>query len=263
MGNKDTSVILELRNIKKEYLSGLNEKNIIFDNLNLKIYKNDFIMMIGPNGAGKSTLLNIISGKTSQNSGKIFLNNVDITNQRESERSKKIGKVFQNPQDGICEGLTVLENLVLFDNKGKNFNLHKAIKTDRLNYYKEYLQELGIGLENRMNIDVKKLSGGQKQLLAIKLAILPEIDMILLDEPTASLDPTTSNNIMVAIDKMIKENNLTAIMVTHDLNYAIKYGNRIVMIRDKKVKMDLSGDKKSKLTTEDIFELFIDIGDFE
>lgn len=174
-------------------------------------------------------------------------------------QQKKIGKVFQNPTDGICEELTILENFSLFDNKGNNFSFKKAIKSDRIDYYKRYLQELDIGLEDRMNEYVRDLSGGQKQLLSIKLAILPDIDILLLDEPTASLDPNTSDKIMKAIDKMIKKNNLTAIMVTHDLNYAINYGNRIVMVNNKKIEMDLSGEEKLSLKKEDIFKLFINI----
>ena len=237
----------------------LDEINVVFNNLNLKIHRNDFVMLIGANGTGKSTLLNIISGKTNLTSGKILLNNQDITKQKEYERAKKIGKVFQNPTDGICEELTILENFSLFDNKGNNFSFKKAIKSDRIDCYKRYLQELDIGLEDRMNEYVRDLSGGQKQLLSIKLAILPDIDILLLDEPTASLDPNTSDKIMKAIDKMIKKNNLTAIMVTHDLNYAINYGNRIVMVNNKKIEMDLSGEEKLSLKKEDIFKLFINI----
>ena len=248
--------MIELRNITKTYNSGTDNEVKIFKKFNLKIDKGEFVSVVGSNGSGKTSLLNCICGDIKLDEGSIFINDIDITRLQNYQRYKYIGRVYQNPANGTCQDMTILENIALADNKGKKFNLMKCINKKRLGFYKEKLSELGLGLENKLNTKVSSLSGGQRQAVALIMSTITPIDVLILDEHTAALDAKTAKIIMKLTDRIVRENNLTTIMVTHNLKYAVQYGNRIIALRDGKIKLDINGKNKSKVTNTEILDVF-------
>lgn len=253
--------MLTLNSISKTFnLGDINEENI-FDRVSLEVNDNDFICIIGSNGAGKSTLLNVISGKLGIDRGNIILDNEDITNQVESQRCKKISRIFQDPSLGTVPSMTIKENLSLALNKGEKFNFSFLINRKNESLFKESLKILDLGLEDKLEVDVSKLSGGQRQSLALIMSTLTDPSLLLLDEHTAALDPKTSEIVMAITDKIIKEKNLTTLMVTHNIDHAIKYGNRLIMMHRGQIILDVSGEEKRSLTKEKLLSLFKDVSD--
>lgn len=248
--------MLKIQKLHKVFNENTINENKVFEDFSLDVKKGDFITIIGSNGAGKSTLLNIISGNILLDDGNIILDNKDVSNMDEYKRSKIIGRVFQNPSLGVSPNMTILENLSLADNKGKRFGLSFGINKKRINYYKDILKELDLGLEDKLYNKVNLLSGGQRQALCMLMAVMSKPKLLLLDEHTAALDPKTSLKIMDITEKMIKDSNVTTMMVTHNLKQAIKTGNRIVMMHRGKVIIDLKGKEKENLTTEKLMDLF-------
>lgn len=248
--------MLKIQKLHKVFNENTINENKVFEDFSLEVKNGDFITIIGSNGAGKSTLLNIISGNISLDDGSIILDNKDVSNMEEYKRSKIIGRVFQNPSLGVSPNMTILENLSLADNKGKKFGLSFGINKKRINYYKDILKELDLGLEDKLYNKVNLLSGGQRQALCMLMAVMSKPKLLLLDEHTAALDPKTSLKIMDITEKMIKDSNVTTMMVTHNLKQAIKTGNRIVMMHRGKVIIDLKGKEKENLTTEKLMDLF-------
>ena len=250
--------MLKIQALHKVFNENTINENTVFSNFSLVVKEGEFISIIGSNGAGKSTLLNIISGNIDCDDGIIELDGKDVSNKDEYKRSKKIGRVFQNPSLGVAPNMTILENLSLADNKGKKFGLNFAINKKRIPYYEKLLKELDLGLENKLYNKVNLLSGGQRQALSMLIAVMSEPKLLLLDEHTAALDPKTSLKIMEITDKIVKETNVTTMMVTHNLKQAIKTGNRLIMMHRGKIVIDVKGKEKEELTTEKLMNLFKD-----
>lgn len=250
--------MLKIQGLHKVFNENTINENKVFSNFNLEVNEGDFISIIGSNGAGKSTLLNIISGNIKRDEGYIELDGIDMSKEDEFKRSKLIGRVFQNPFLGVAPNMTILENLALADNKGKRYGLTLGINKKRISYYKELLKELDLGLEDKLYNKVNLLSGGQRQALTMLMAVMSKPKLLLLDEHTAALDPKTSMKIMEITEKILKETNITTMMVTHNLKQAIKTGNRLIMMHRGEILIDVKGDEKSQLTTEKLMNLFKD-----
>lgn len=251
--------MLELKNIVKIYNPGTVTEMCIFQGFNLTVTDGDFLSIVGSNGSGKTSLLNIICGSIPVEGGEVIINGVNVTRMKEYKRYEKIGRVYQNPAMGSCPNLTLLENMALADNKGKAFGLRKCINKARKDYYREQLSMLELGLEDKLEIKMGALSGGQRQAAALIMATLTPIDYLILDEHTAALDPKTAETIMELTDKVIKEKKLTAIMVTHNLRYAVEYGNRLIMMDKGQIVLEKSGAEKEATTVNDVLHIFNEI----
>lgn len=253
-----TKPILELRNVKTTVKTADGEIVPILKGINLEIRAGDFITIIGTNGAGKSTLFNTIAGSLRPDSGTIFHNGQDITKMSEEKRTQFIGRVFQDPKMGTAPRMTVAENLLLATKRGKRRFLKIRKFKQNLPRFKELAAVMNNGLENRLNTFVEGLSGGQRQALSFLMATIEKPDILLLDEHTAALDPHTSENLLSVTDKQIKENKLTALMITHHMEDALKYGNRLLVLKDGKVKADIDEEKKKNLKVSDLYNYFED-----
>lgn len=248
--------MLKIESINKGFNKGTINETRIFNNFNLEINKGDFITIVGSNGAGKSTLLNIISGALELDSGNIILEEKDITNLKEHRKAKFISRVFQDPTKGTSPSMTILENLSLADNKGSNFGLSLGVNKKKIEKFKNHLSILNLGLEDKINTKVGMLSGGQRQALSLLMATLNTPKILLLDEHTAALDPKTSETIINLTDRIVKEKNITTIMITHNLSHAIAFGNRLLMMHRGETILDIGKIEKSNLTKSDLIEEF-------
>lgn len=251
--------MLELQNISKYYNPGTVNEMCLFEHFNLTIQDKEFVAVVGSNGSGKTSMLNIICGSIPVDEGKIIINGTDISNMPEFRRQEKIGRVYQNPSMGTCPHMTILENMALADNKGKSFNLSKGTNKSRIEYYRESLRILNLGLEDKMQVPVGSLSGGQRQAMALLMSTMTPIQFLILDEHTAALDPKTAELIMQLTDKIVKEKQLTTIMVTHNLRYAVEYGDRLVMMHQGNAIIDKAGESKKLLKMEDVLDKFNEI----
>ena len=248
--------MLRIDNIKKSFENELGEVKNVFNGLNLNIEQGDFISIIGSNGAGKSTLLDTITGNITPDSGKINIDGKDITNMPKYKRGSFISKVYQNPSIGTAPSMTVFENLSMADNKGKSFGFSLGLNKKRKEYYRALLKELGLGIENQMDTEVKSLSGGQRQCLALIMATLNKPKVLLLDEHTAALDPKTSKIIMNKTREIVEKNRISTLMITHNLQDAINYGNRLIMLHNGEILLDVKGEEKRDLTPEKLLKVF-------
>jgi putative ABC transport system ATP-binding protein len=251
--------VLELKQLDKYYNPGTVNEMCLFDKFDLTIGDQEFVSVVGSNGSGKTSMLNMICGSIPLDSGSILMNGKDITSMKEYKRLQNIGRVYQNPAMGTCPEMTILENMSLADNKGKKFNLSRGTNKNRISYYKELLQKLNLGLEDKLEIKVGSLSGGQRQAMALLMSTMTPIEFLILDEHTAALDPKTAELIMELTDKIVKEKKLTTIMVTHNLRYAVEYGNRLVMMHQGNIVLDKKGEEKSKVAIDDILTKFNEI----
>lgn len=251
--------MLKLENLKKIFNKNTPDEATLFNGYNLDVENGDFVSIVGSNGSGKTTLLNMICGTEPVDGGKIIFDGSDITDAPEYKRAAYIGRVLQDPKAGTCSGLTVLENMSLADNKNKRYGLTRAVNKQRADYYRTLLEKCKMGLENKMNIKVSSLSGGQKQALALIIADMSDIKLLILDEHTAALDPRSSETIMKLTQKIISENNVTSVMVTHNLRYAVEYGNRLLMMHEGKNVLSIGGEKKKNTKVDDLLEIFNDI----
>lgn len=251
--------MLELKNIYKYYNPGTVNEMCLFENYNLTVKDGEFVSVVGSNGSGKTSMLNIICGSIPVEDGNILLDGRDITNEKEYKRNRKIGRVYQNPSLGTCPSMTILENMSLADHKGKFFGLQRGVSKKRTEYYQELLKPLNLGLEDKMHVKVGSLSGGQRQAMALLMSTMTPIEFLILDEHTAALDPKTAEIIMELTGKIVKEKNLTAIMVTHNLRYAVEYGDRILMMHQGQNVMDCAGEEKAQLSIDDILAKFNEI----
>ncbi len=248
--------MLNIVQINKTFNIGtVNEKKALMG-LNLKLNEGDFVTVIGGNGAGKSTMLNCVAGVYQVESGSIFIDDVDISKWPEYKRAKLLGRVFQDPMMGTASKMGIEENLALAYRRGKKRTLSWGITNKEREMYKELLQPLGLGLENRLGSKVGLLSGGQRQALTLLMSTLKKPKLLLLDEHTAALDPKTAKIVLELTNKIIKEHNLTSMMITHNMKDAIHYGNRIIMMLEGKVVLDISGEEKKNLKVEDLLSKF-------
>ncbi len=251
--------MLELKNITKIYNPGQITETCLFDKFSLTVNDGQFVSIVGSNGSGKTSMLNIICGSIPIEGGEVLVGGKDIAKMKDYQRYRSIGRVYQNPAMGTCPNLTMLENMSLADNKGKVFGLSFGINKARENYYKEQLSILGLGLENKMDVKLGALSGGQRQAAALIMSTLTPIEFLILDEHTAALDPKTAEIIMELTGKVVKEKNITAMMVTHNLRYAVEYGNRLIMMDKGGIVLDNSEEEKKRMKVEDILEIFTSI----
>lgn len=251
--------MLELKGIEKYYNPGTINEMCLFHNFNLKIEQGEFLSVVGSNGSGKTSMLNIVCGSIPLEAGRIFINEKDITKEKEYRRNERIGRVYQNPAMGTCPSMTILENMSLADNKGKLYGLGRGTNKARIGYYREQLSQLGLGLEDKLDVKVGSLSGGQRQAMALLMSTMTPIEFLILDEHTAALDPKTAELIMELTDKIVGAKKLTTIMVTHNLRYAVEYGNRLLMMHQGEVILDKKGEEKDHVTVDDILKLFNEI----
>lgn len=251
--------MLELSNIYKTFNSGTIDEKVLFSDFNLTINDGEFVGVIGSNGSGKTTMLNIISGDMPIDGGSVVLDGTVLNSQKNFKRAKKIGRVFQNPSMGTCPSMTIWENMSIADNKGKAFGLSFGLNRQRKDFYCSQLELLGMGLENRLNAPAGSLSGGQRQALALIMATMIRPDLLLLDEHTAALDPKSSDTVMTLTEKIVREKNITTLMVTHNLRHAVEYGTRTVMMHDGSAIMDVSGAEKEQKSINDYLTVFNEI----
>lgn len=251
--------MLELKHIEKTFNPGTVNELHFFKDFNLTIDDGSFVSVVGSNGSGKTSILNIICGSIDIDSGSVIMNGEDITKKKDFIRSRKIGRVFQNPAFGTCPDMTILENMSIADNKGKKYNLTRGTNQKRINDYKELLTPLGLGLENKMDTKVGALSGGQRQALALLMSTMTPIDFLILDEHTAALDPKTAEIIMQLTGRLVEEKHLTTIMVTHNLRFALEYGDRLIMMHQGSAIMDKKGEDKKNLKLRDVLDKFDEI----
>lgn len=252
------STILDLQNITTTVNVGTSEEKKILKNINLKLEDGDFVTLLGTNGAGKSTLLNIINGSLFPTTGKVILKDRDLTNLSEVKRAKYIAQVFQDPKMGTAPRMTVAENLLLATKRGEHRRLHLRGLDKHMHEFEKETAQLPNGLNERLNTFVGNLSGGQRQTLSFLMATIKKPELLLLDEHTAALDPNTSRELLELTDKVVREDKLTCIMITHQLKDAIKYGNRTIILNSGKIVLDVKGQEKKKLTEEDILQYFTD-----
>lgn len=249
--------MLEIKNVTKVFNKNTINEKIALDNITLTLNEGDFVTVIGGNGAGKSTLLNLIAGVHSLDSGKIIVDNVnDISLHKEHKRAKYIGRVFQDPMMGTAADMGIAENLALAKKRGERRTLKFGISNSDQKSFKESLSLLGLSLENRLNDKVGLLSGGQRQAITLLMATLKKPKLLLLDEHTAALDPTTAKKVLELTEKLVEKDNLTTFMVTHNMQDAIDYGNRLIMMYDGKIIFDINQEEKANLTVSDLLSMF-------
>lgn len=251
--------MLELKDVKKTFNPGtINEKKAL-NGVTITLEDGDFVTIIGGNGAGKSTTLNAIAGVWPIDSGSIIINGTNITGLPEHKRAKFLGRVFQDPMTGTAASMEIQENLALASKRGKSRGLKWGITRKEKEEYHELLKTLNLGLEDRMTSKVGLLSGGQRQALTLLMATLKKPELLLLDEHTAALDPKTAANVLELSDNIIAENNLTAMMVTHNMHDAIIHGNRLIMMNEGKIIYDVRGEEKKNLTVEQLLKKFEEV----
>lgn len=251
--------MLKLEHIDVSFYKGTPDEMDLFQDFSFTVNKGDFISIVGSNGSGKTTLLNLICGTMTPDSGTIRFGDQDITKLPEHLRARFMGRVFQDPKMGTCSALTVLENFALADNKNKAYALGAAINKKRIDHYRELLSQCNMGLEDRLSTPMGSLSGGQRQAIALVIAGMTNVDLLVLDEHTAALDPKSSERVMELTDMLVKAHNLTAVMVTHNLRFATQYGNRLVMMHAGNAIIDKAGAEKQALTVNDLLGTFNEI----
>ena len=251
--------MLELKNITKVYNPGTVQETVLFRDFSLTVADGSFVSVVGSNGSGKTSMLNIVCGSIPVEGGRIFMDGKDITKMREFRRYERRGRVYQNPAMGTCPSMTILENLAMADNKGKRYGLGRGINKRRTDAYRAMLEELGLGLEDKLGVTVGSLSGGQRQTLALLMATMNPIDFLILDEHTAALDPKTAEIVMELTARVVREKHLTTLMVTHNLRHAVEFGDRMIMMHQGHIVLDRNGAEKAATRVEDVLELFNEI----
>ena len=251
--------MLEIKNIHKTFNKGtINEKKAL-DGVNLNLNPGDFVTVIGGNGAGKSTLLNAVAGVWPVDRGSILIDGVDVTRLPEHKRAKYIGRVFQDPMTGTASTMSIEENMAIAARRGQRRGLRWGISRKEREEFKKKLGALGLGLEERISTKVGLLSGGQRQAVTLLMAAIKKPKLLLLDEHTAALDPKTAKKVLEISDKIIEENQLTAMMVTHNMKDAIAHGNRLIMMHEGRIIYDVSGEEKRQLHVSDLLKKFEEV----
>lgn len=248
--------MLDIQNVRKTFNKNtINEKKAL-NGINLHLDEGDFVTVIGGNGAGKSTMLNMIAGVYPIDSGKIEIDGVNISREPEYKRARYIGRVFQDPMMGTAAGMEIQENMALAFRRGKTRGLGRGIKANEKDFYHDALLKLGLGLQTRMTNKVGLLSGGQRQALTLLMATLQKPKLLLLDEHTAALDPKTAKKVLEITQEIVEEQNLTTLMITHNMKDAISIGNRLIMMHEGRIIYDISGEEKRNLEVEDLLKKF-------
>lgn len=248
--------MLELQDLTKIYNAGTVTEMTLFDHFNLTVPDGQFVSIVGSNGSGKTSLLNILCGSIPLDGGDVLLDGKSIRKQKDYQRYAIMGRVYQNPSLGTSPNLTMLENLSLADNKGKPFGLGFGVNKKRIDFYRSELASLGLGLEDKLDVKMGALSGGQRQAVALLMATMTPLKFLILDEHTAALDPKTAAKVLELSDRIVAENHLTTMMVTHNMKDAIAHGNRLIMMYNGRIVIDVSGEEKKKLTVPQLLELF-------
>lgn len=248
--------MLDIKGVYKTFNPGtVNEKHAL-NGIDLHLEEGDFVTVIGGNGAGKSTMLNMVAGVYPVDCGSIIIDGADVTKYPEHKRAEYLGRVFQDPMNGTAANMQIIENLALSSRRGKRRTLKAGVTRKEKEKYYELLKSLDLGLEDRLTSKVGLLSGGQRQAVTLLMATLRKPKLLLLDEHTAALDPKTAQKVLELTEQIVEENNLTTIMITHNMNDAINIGNRLIMMHDGKIVYDVKGEEKKKLTTADLLEKF-------
>jgi putative ABC transport system ATP-binding protein len=248
--------MIRLEGITKIFNKGTIDEKVAVNGIDLHVRKGEFVTVIGSNGAGKTTVLNLFAGTFAPDEGDIFIDGSRVTNLAEHKRARYLGRVFQNPLMGTAASMTIEENLAMADLRGQPRTLRWGVSKARRNYYREILEMLGLGLEQRLKDSVSLLSGGQRQSLTLVMVTLSLPKLLLLDEHTAALDPKTAQLVMDITQKIVEENNLTTVMVTHNMQQAIRYGNRMIMLHEGRIQYDVQGKEKKALTVEEVVRRF-------
>ena len=248
--------MLDLKNVSKTFHPGTVNARTALNDLTLHLDEGDFVTVIGGNGAGKSTMQNAICGTWQPDEGSIELDGVNVSGMPEYKRARYLGRVYQDPMMGTSAGMEIEENLALAVRRGKRHTLRLGIRRSEREDYRRRLKELGLGLEDRLTTKVGTLSGGQRQALTLLMATLQQPKLLLLDEHTAALDPQTAARVMELTDRLVQENHLTTLMITHNMRDAIRYGNRLLMLHNGRIVLDISGEEKARLTVADLMDMF-------
>lgn len=251
--------MLQINKIHKSFQKGTPDESVLFHDFSLDIPQGQFVAIVGSNGSGKTSLLNILAGNMSLDNGSIIYKDKDISKQKEHQRSRYIGRVFQDPAKGTASSLTVLENLSIAYNKGKSYNLSLGVERKLIPYFRELLAPLGMGLENRLEQKCGSLSGGQRQALALLMSTMCHPEILILDEHTAALDPRSAKTIMELTKELVLQDHFTVLMVSHNLKFALEYGDRLLMMHEGEVILDKSGEAKDALVLDDVLNQFYEI----
>lgn len=251
--------MLNISHVNKAFHIGTINEKVALHNLNLHLDPGDFVTVIGGNGAGKSTMLNAVAGVWPVDSGSITIDGMDVTGLPEYKRAKYIGRVFQDPMMGTVPNMQIAENMALAARRGRPLGLRWGVTKDEKELYHETLKVLGLGLENRMTSKVGLLSGGQRQALTLLMASLQKPKLLLLDEHTAALDPATAAKVLELSDAIIEKDNLTAMMITHNMHDAIAHGNRLIMMNAGQIILDIKGEEKKHLTKRELLDKFAEV----
>ena len=248
--------MLEVRDITKIYNPGTLTEQRLFEHFSLTVEEGQFVAIVGSNGSGKTSLLNIICGSIPIEGGDVLVGSRSISKLKDYQRYATMGRVYQDPAAGTCPNLTMLENLSLADNKGGSYGLGRGVNKKRIDFYRQQLASLGLGLEDKLDVRMGALSGGQRQAVALLMATMTPLRFLILDEHTAALDPKTAAKVLSLSDQIVAENHLTTMMVTHNMRDAIAHGNRLIMMYDGRIVIDVAGEEKKKLTVPDLLALF-------
>ena len=250
------SEVLKLENVTQTFAAGTENEHIALNNINLTLNPGEFVTIIGGNGAGKSTLLNTVAGTLAPTSGTVYLDGVDLKKISMAKKARMVARVFQDPKLGSAPNLTIEENLLLALKRGDKKRLRAALNKDNQELFVEHIKRLGLGLEDRLHTKIGLLSGGQRQALTLLMATVKTPELLLLDEHTAALDPKTAKTVMRLTQELIAEKNLTAFMITHNVQDAIAYGSRLLMVHQGEIILDLDEASKKQLTAKDVMDLF-------
>ena len=249
-------MMLELKGVSKVFNTGTPDEKVAIDDIDIALNKGEFLTIIGSNGAGKTTLLNLITGTFEADKGDIFIDGLNVTHLPEHKRAVYMGRIFQNPLMGTAASMTIEENLGMADLRGKTRTLRWGVSRKKRAHYIQMLKKMKLGLENRLKQSVNLLSGGQRQSLTLLMATLSLPKLLLMDEHTAALDPKTAMRVMKLTAEIVHQNQLTAIMVTHNMEQAIKYGNRLIMLHEGRVQLDIRGREQECFTVEEAVKRF-------